>query len=90
MKKETNEEKIVLFRFHHGQSSIAIILEYQSVNNVKSLLLWYTNSGCNNLPISSKCHPITVTADNLFQIFLVGCSGILTWSVNNAHVSSIL
>ena len=75
-------------KHHRDQNSIAIILEYHSVNNVKKLRLWRTNSGCN----MHKCCPITVTADNLFQLFSVDCSGILLaliWSVNNAHLSSM-
>ena len=81
--------KTILPRKHQrDQNSIAIILEHHSFNNVKKLWLWRTNSCCN----MHKCCPITVTADNLFQLFSVDCSGILlasTWSVNNAHLSSI-
>ena len=56
-------------KHHRDQNSIVIILEYQSVNNVKNLRLCCTNSGCN----THECHPITVTADNLLQLFLVDC-----------------
>ena len=81
--------KIIHPRKHQrDQNSIAIILEHHSVNNVKKFRLWRTNSGCN----THKCCPITVTAENLLQLFSVDCSGILlalTWSVNNAHLSSI-
>ena len=81
--------KIIHPRKHHrDQNSIAIILEHHSVNNVKKFRLWLTNSGCN----THKCCPITVTAENLFQLFSVDCSEVLlalTWSVKNAHLSSI-
>ena len=74
--------KIIHPRKHQrDQNSIAIILEHHSVNNVKKLWLWRTNSGCN----AHKCCPITVTAENLFQVLSVDCSGILfalTWSAN--------
>ena len=76
-------------RKHHcDQNSIAIILDLHLINNVKKLTHKCTNSGCN----THKCCPITETADNLFQLFSVDCSGILLaliWSVNNAHLSSI-
>ena len=78
-------------RMHQrDQNSIAIILEHHSINNVKKLRLWRTKSDCN----THKCCPITGTADNLFQLFSVDCSGIilllaLIWSVNNAHLSLI-
>ena len=81
--------KIIRPRKHQrDQNSIGIILEHHSINNVKKFLPWRTNSGCN----THKCCPITVTAEYLFQLFSVDCSGILlalTWSVNNANLSSI-
>ena len=84
--------KIIHPRKHQrDQNSIAIILEHHSVNNVKKFRLWRTNSGCNTV-IRTKCCLITVTAEILFQLFSVDCSEILlalTWSVNNAHLSSI-
>ena len=86
--RELVGENIHPRKHQRDQNSIAIILEHHLVNNVKKLRLWRTNSGCN----MHKCCPITVTADNLFQLFSVDCSGILlalTWSVNNAHLSSI-
>ena len=52
-------------KHQRDQNSIANILEHHSVNNVKKLRLWRTNSGCN----THQCCPITVTVENLFQLF---------------------
>ena len=50
-------------KHQRDQNSIAIILEYHSVNNVKKL--WRTNSGCN----THKCCPITITVYNFSCFF---------------------
>ena len=60
-------------KHQRDQNSIAIIIEHHSANKVKKNRLWRTNSGCN----THKCCPITVTAENLFQLFSVDCSGIV-------------
>ena len=52
--------------------SKTVLSSFLSISSVKNLRLWCTNSGCN----THKCHPITVTADNVSDIF-----GRLFWNI---------